>query len=131
MTTEQVIEPGARITFENVMTNVGGAYSSGENEVICQQDGFYLFTFSFVSSGNSDGRINIGLFKEGVGQIASTHATSSNGGLSAGNSVIAECSNGQRMWLEGVGVNSNLLSEWSDAIGFCTFSGVLLTNRVE
>ena len=117
----QLITPGTRPNYNNVISNEGAGYMTPEREFLCPESGWYLFTFTSVSQAAH--RSELGLFKDSV-QIVNTIAADRDHYDSAANTAVVSCTSGERVWVQCIDPHNNECQMKEG--NYNTFSGVLL-----
>ncbi len=111
------------VTFDNVITDVGGHFDTSSSRFTCQIPGYYLFTFAISSINNNwplvtlrkNGEIVVGMYTRPSG--------TSNYRNMGGNSALVMLASGDQVWLQ----DHHGYQIYGDAINKrTTFSGVLL-----
>ncbi len=111
------------VTFDRIVTDVGGNFDSNSNKFICQVPGYYLLTFSFFAQDNNGPLVT--LMKNGekvVGAYTHPSGTSSYRNM-GGNSALVMLASGDQVWLynhHNDDINGSSSWKWT------TFSGMLL-----
>ena len=89
--------PGDRIQFPNILSNIGEHYSMTTNSFTCPTLGLYLFAFA-IESDVPDAHFYVNLVKNGevlASSLAWEHVQMSN-------LVFVECNPGEEVWVEAV-----------------------------
>ena len=86
---------GERITFDNIITNEGGAYSPGQHEFLCPVTGLYSFNIHSAGLDNNSGITEIWI-DDSVLVTALAYGDWSG----AGNSAYVRCVTGSRVYVQ-------------------------------
>ena len=114
------------LTFDNVVSNVGGHYDATTHQFTCQIPGYYLFTFT-IGAINSDNP-HVTLVKNGV-DIVSAYIHPPSGSAIAyrstgSNTALLYLESGDQVRLEKKG--GRIYATSSSPFNWNTFTGVLL-----
>lgn len=112
---------GEQVIFDQIYSNIGGAYNASSNTFTCPVTGVYVFTARVTSLGGLMAGLLIQKDGEGIGVcLADTGPTGHRSAAST--SVVTECTAGQAVWIESTTI-SNIHSG-----KVTSFSGFLLNH---
>ena len=113
---------GSILTFDDVITNVGGHYTTTNSTFVCPRDGVYVFSLSIMAGY---GRFMYAeLHVNDVG-VFTTFADDSSSYSAASKSAVVECLAGQRVLVRSPSSTSGQMYSDPD-FRYSTFSGFLL-----
>ena len=113
---------GDKISFPDVITNVGGSYVPGTSDFICPVRGVYMFFTTIMSQLGENGRIIITV--EGAATAAIYPDGSGGSWDQSAGLAIMECDAGGRVWIE-CGLENTRIHV-NPNVNYNTFSGMLV-----
>ncbi|XP_066283083.1 complement C1q-like protein 3 [Branchiostoma lanceolatum] len=112
------------LTYDIILSNVGGAYNQETGKFVATAGGVYFFTFTGMTPNVAHSNYFVRLMKNGI-KMVGLHEN--NGGQShyqsSSNSAILQLQPGDEVWVE---LDSHSRSLYSDGNRFLTFSGFLI-----
>ena len=116
--------PGQTILFDNLITSVGGGYSTATSFFTCPQDGVYAFHVSVYSQSGL--KLHATIHHSSRGELVNAlvdNTDESVSGNQSSNLVIVECLAGENVSVRAVGdIGQNLFVSFN----YPSFSGYLI-----
>ena len=109
------------VTFDTVLTNVGGNFDTNSNIFTCQIPGYYLFTFEFFSHDSENPLVS--LMKNGNIVVGAYISGLSNTRQMGSNSALVILASGDQVWLKN---NHPTYVRGASTWKWTTFTGILL-----
>lgn len=99
MTTDAVtVSAGSKVeSWELVRTSIGGGFNPTTSEFVCPSDGTYYFSLDVATRQGL--RAELIIVHEDSGVASALGLAEGGGHGSASNSVIIQCTNGERVWV--------------------------------
>ena len=119
---ERSYDADETVLFDDVLTNIGGAYDAASSVFTCPINGLYLF--SMTLHADNDGYAQAGIEKEGqrlVNAFADKHADAA---TSSSNQALVQCLAGERVSVTTHSRTGQMLYAFS----YSTFSGMLVSH---
>ena len=113
---------GSIVTFDDVITNVGGHYTTTNSTFVCPRDGIYVFAVSIMSGYE---RFMYAELRVNDVSTFTVFADEAGGYSAASKSAVVECSAGQRVLVRSPSSTSGQMYSDPD-FRYSTFSGFLL-----
>ena len=115
-------QPGDRVEFPEVITNVGGGYNSSNNEFTCPVSGIYFFSASARTQPGDKAYFRIKL--DDVKVVTSiVDAITLTKGAHSTSIVIVECTAGQKVWCN---CHYQTCTIYGSTAHYTVFSGMLV-----
>ena len=118
--------PGERVAFTTVITNEGAGFKPGQDEFVCPVSGMYLFTYSTLTTWNTNSVSNIWLEDTLLVTSLANGGGPSHG--EASNTVLVHCNSGNKVYVQCD--NEYVSYAEGDYRNYHTFAGFLVSADV-
>ena len=109
------------VIFDEIVTNINGAYQTNNSIFICPVDGVYAFSANILSVSGVEMGGGV-IYKESVGKGGFQADSVEGVGQAASHFVIVEYSAWERIWVKAATDGCSMFGTYN----YCTFSGFLI-----